>query len=123
MPKPGEVYLLHSQDAGKKKFHLCIHINRGFLYLNSPKVKIHPGDLILPNSEFPFLPPTETGDSIISCNLALKFTPSEFMSWRPKLKGCVSTSVLHQILEFVEATPAMSEEDKEFVLDGLGDWL
>lgn len=32
--KPGEVYQIYSTIAGKQKYHLCVALSGGFLFLN-----------------------------------------------------------------------------------------
>lgn len=37
--------------------------------------------------------------------------------------GSVSVSLLRKVLQFVEDSPVLSDEEKDQILDGLGDWL
>lgn len=122
MPRPGEVYSFVSEDAGYKKYHLCISLEGCFLYLNTPRAKSFPGDFTISNTDVPFLPATESGDSIIACNLVIHKSDAELRKQKVKLLGSVRPDLLRKLLLFIEATPVMSEADREAALDGLGEW-
>lgn len=123
MHKPGDVVLFWSGDAGKEKYHLCISLAGRYLYLNSPKVRIYEGDLTLPCEDFPFLDPTPTGQSIVCCSLVLTPAATELQSRRMELKGTVGSDVLMKIIEFVESSDVLADDERDQILDGLGDWL
>lgn len=123
MFEPGDVVRFTSVEAGKTKYHICVHLDGWFLFLNSPKQRAYRGDLVVPCSEIPFIPPTPSGDSIISCSLVMHKTATELRTAKAVRVGSISVALLRKILIFVENSPALSEEEKEKVLEGLGDWL
>lgn len=123
MFSPGEVVRFRSYVAGKTKYHLCISIRGAFLFVNSPKEKTYAGDFIVSCTEFPFLEPTESGKSVISCSLLVKMTEAELSHTRACCIGKVSPKLLREVIKFVEGSPVLSPEDKDFVLDELGDWV
>lgn len=123
MFEPGDVVKFYSEAAGYKKYHLCLSLDACYFFMNAPRAKTFPGDLIISCDDVPFLPKTESGDSIISCSVLLKFTEGELAAYGAKKVGKVGSDVLMRVLEFVENGTVLSEEDKEIVLSGLGDWL
>lgn len=112
-----------SSEAGKVKYHLCVHLNGRFIFLNSPKSKAFRGDLVVPCSEIPCVPATPSGYSVISCNLVMHKTNAQLKAAKAVCLGSVSVSLLRKVLQFVEDSPVLSDEEKDQILDGLGDWL
>lgn len=123
MFKPGDVIKFYSEAAGYKKYHLCLSLDACCFFMNSPRTKTFPGDMIISCDDVPFLPKTDSGDSIISCSTLLKFTEAELVGYGAKKVGAVSTEILTRVLEFVENSPVLADEDKEVVIAGLGDWV
>jgi hypothetical protein len=120
--RPGEVYRLRSGIANKPKYHLCISVGGGFLFLNSPKDRSWPGDLLVDGGDLPFLPPTPTGKSVVSCSLVVIIGAGE-LARRAELIGEAPRSLLLSIFEFVEEADFLTEEDREIILAGLDGWL
>lgn len=123
MFSPGEVIHFWSDEAGKRKYHLCISLNGHFLFLNSPKQRTYPGDYVVACSEFPFLPVTSTGDSVVCCSIVLRKSDVDLRRLRARSLGTVSVKLLQRLVEFIEHSNVLSEEEKEAVLDGLGGWI
>jgi hypothetical protein len=123
MFKPGDVVKVFSDSADKTKYHLCVSLNGCFLFLNSPKVRTYPGDCVVDCTELPFLPPTASGKSIISLSVVLRITPAQLQRARAQLVGRASLDLLKMIVGEIENSPLLSDEDRDAVLDGLGDWL
>jgi hypothetical protein len=120
---PGDIVLLRSQIAGKPKFHLCVSLNGRYLFLNSPKAKVHPGDVSFPCTDFPCIDPTPSGQSIVSCNMVLLITDEEMKRANARSLGRCAKSVLKALVAEIEASEILTEEEREAALDGLGDWL
>jgi len=120
---PGNVIRFWSQEADKPKHHLCVSQDGHFLFVNSPKKRTYPGDLIVPCSDFPFLDPTPSGNSIISCSLVLRRTMADLERLQARLSGAVSAALLQKVFDFIENNPVLSEEEREPIITGLGDWL
>lgn len=123
MHNPGDVVLFWSADAGKEKFHLCISLDRKYLFLNSPKARRYEGDLALPCADFPFLDPTPDGESIVCCTLIVAPSAAELKGRRMEVKGTVDRSVLMKIVEYVESSDVIADDERDAILDGLGNWL
>jgi hypothetical protein len=87
MFKPADVVRFHSIIAGKEKYHLCIGMRGLFLFINSPKPRMRRGDFVVPRSALPFLEPTETGKSIISCSTIVRMTDGELRHVQAKRLG------------------------------------
>jgi hypothetical protein len=118
----GDVVRCWSDTAGKKKYHLCISLAGHFLFLNSPKKTSYPGDLVVSCAEIPFLPPTHTGASIVSCTLVLRFTDNDLRAMNAVRVGTVSPALLRKIARFVQDSPVLTDEQRDVFLDAIGDW-
>lgn len=123
MFKPGDVVAFYNEVAGKRKYHLCISLNGCFLFLNSPKLKMYPGDVEFDCAEFPFLPATQTGKSIVSCNTVLKFSNADLYAMKAQAVGAVKPALLRLLVAVIEESEILSDEEREAALDGLGDWI
>jgi hypothetical protein len=123
MYSPGDVVWLWSAEANKPKYHLCICSTGKFLFINSPKAKSFPGDFSVPCSDIPCLPPTPEGNSIISCTLVIPLKDAELKKRKAEKKGTVASSVLLRLCTFVDNATFLSQDDKDAILNGLGDWL
>lgn len=123
MFQPGDVIEFHSVIAQKKKYHLCISLNGCFLFINSPKAKAYPGDFDFPCSELPFLTPTASGDSIVSCSQILRYTDGELLALHAKKIGVMKPPLVILLLSFIENSTVLSDAEKKIALDGLGDWV
>ena len=77
MFSPGDVVGFWSDVAGKHKYHLCVHQEGLFLFINWPKRKSYPGDFNVPSDAIICLPATPAGYSIISCTYLVRQTPAE----------------------------------------------
>lgn len=123
MFKPGDVVRFVSSEAGKTKYHLCVHLNGWFLFLNSPKKRAYRGDMVVSCKEIPCITPTNSGDSVISCSLVMHKTNAQLKAAKATHLGSVSVGLLRRIIHFVENCSVLSEEEKEKILEGLGDWV
>lgn len=122
MFSPGDVIGFWSDTAKKHKYHLCIHQDGFFLFVNSPKQKAFPGDFNVPCDEIACLPTTPEGYSIVSCTHVVKQTDAELNRLKAKKYGRVESKVLIRLIAFVEKTPALSDEEKDTIISGLADW-
>jgi hypothetical protein len=122
MYSPGDVIEFWSNEADKRKYHLCVHQDGSFLFLNSPKPKSYPGDFQIPSADISCLAATAEGYSIVSCTHITKRTDTELKRLKAKKLGKVDSKVLLRLIAFVEKTPVLSQEDKDAIVDGLADW-
>lgn len=120
MFKPGNVVSFYSNVAGKRKYHLCLSLHGCFLFINTPKKKVFSGDFVVPCSTMPFLTATETGRSIISCSTLIRMTDAELRHLNAQCLGSISFDILRDLIRFVEESPVLSPEDKDAILDELG---
>lgn len=123
MHNPGDVVHFWSIDANKPKYHLCVSLGGHYLLLNTPNAITYEGNLVLPCTDFPFLNPTATGETVVCCTLVLCPTQQTLAKVKPVVKGTVTRAVLLKIVAFVEDCEALSEDDREAILDGLDGWL
>lgn len=119
----GDIVAFESIEAGKRKYHLCISFDGHYLFLNSPKQQVYPGDLVVDCCEFPFLTPTPNGKSIISCNLVMKKTDAELAAVGARCLGKASSALLSTLIKFVVASPILTQEEKDAILEAAGDWV
>ena len=119
----GDVIRFASIEAGKVKYHLCISLEGHFLFINSPKLITYPGDYLVPCNELPFLAPTPSGQSIISCTLVMKKSDSELRRCGAKKIGSVSLGVIRGLVQFVKLSPVLTEEEKDAFYEAAGDWI
>jgi hypothetical protein len=122
MFSPGDVVQFWSDEAEKLKYHLCVHPDGAFLFLNSPKAKSYPGDFNIDSAEITCLTPTSEGYSVLSCTHLTKRSSSELKRLQAKKLGVIGSKVLIRLIAFVEKTPVLSQEDKDAIVDGLADW-
>lgn len=120
---PGDVVSFRSIEAGKLKHHLCISLNGHYLFINSPKTNNYPGDFVFECAKMPFIPPTASGDSIISCTLIMKKSNADLKRGRAEKKGSIPVDLLRDLMSFIENSPVITDEDREEILEGLGDWI
>lgn len=118
----GDVIGFWSAEAGKTKFHLCISLDGHYLFVNSPKDRTFPGDMVVSCAEFPFLKPTPSGQSIISCTLVMKKTDDELRAVRAKKLGTVRKELLSQLIKFVMSCPVLTQDERDALIEAAGDW-
>lgn len=121
MFKPGDVVHFYSTVAGKRKYHLCLSLRGRFLFVNSPKAKVYKGDFVVPCSSMSFLTATESGKSVISCSTVVKMTDSELRHIKAERLGSIENKYLFDLVKFVEVSPVLTPEEKDAILDELGD--
>jgi hypothetical protein len=118
----GDVIGFYSRAAGKHKFHLCISLNGHYLFVNTQDHRAFHASCVFPCSDFPFLSPTESGLSAVSCSIIMKMTDADLRRCGAVKKGSVSPVVLKKIIEFVRTTDAIPDEDRDEFLETVGDW-
>jgi hypothetical protein len=122
MFSPGDVVEFWNDTAGKNKYHLCVDKDGVFLFLNSPKPKSYPGDFRIPSKDIPCLTAPPEGYSVLSCTNLTKRNTVQLKRVKAKKLGSVDSKVLLRLIPFVEATPVLSQEDKDAIVNGLADW-
>jgi hypothetical protein len=122
MPNPGDVVGFFSDEAEKRKFHLCVCSTGKYLFLNSPKPRSYPGDYHIPSADVP-LDPTPEGYSIVSCTALMTIPDDELKRRQASIKGRISNAILKELVAFVEGLTVLSQDEKDAIIDGLADWL
>ncbi len=127
-PCPSEVWTFKSPTAPKgelkPKHHLCIGSDAVFLFVSTHRLRKqdHRGVMIIPNSEVPFLPPTETKRSEISCTTIIqRMFPDPTVS-RNNLRGVVDRRLMKQLLDYVRKSRQLTEDERDAILDYIYDY-
>ena len=115
----GEVWLWYSHIANKDKLHLCVSAEGLFLLLNTPKQKRYKADLTVPCATFPFLKPTECGESTVSCSTLVRETPAYVASRRGRMLGTASGAFLRQLHAHLKGSDGLIDEEKDLVVEEL----
>jgi len=123
MYNPGDVISFHSNEAGKRKYHLCVSIGGYYLFLNSPKAIQRATDFKLDGGYVPYLPPTAEGYSIVSCSFVMLKSSVELQRSKAIKLGVIPKPVMLKLFEFIEACEAIEGQIKHRILSELGDWL
>jgi hypothetical protein len=122
MFSPGDVVRFFSDTAGKRKFHLCISVIGDYLFINSPKRRTYPSDFVIPCTDIPCIPPTDSGYSIISCSLLISMSDWRLKKLQAQKLGTIDVRILKKLIAFVENSPVLSPGEKNSIIGGLGDW-
>lgn len=127
-PNPSEVWSFKSPTLpdGEIKFkhHLCIGSDAVFLFVSTHRERTedHRGVMIIPNSEVPFLPPTETKRSEISCTTIIqRIFPDPKVS-RKNPKGTVDRRLMKNLLQYVRESRQLTEDEREAILENIYDY-
>lgn len=125
MKTPGDVVKFYSAHAGKPKFHLCVNVGGKYIYLSSVRehTRTYAADYVYSCSNTPFLTATETDTAYASCDTFFTMSDEDLKRRGAEKLGGVGRSFLLEIYEFVDANDAITEDDKEIILGGLGDYL
>jgi len=120
---PGDVVWFMSYEANKPKYHLCVTVSGGFIFLNKKKTRDYPDDLVVPCSDIDCIPPTESGYSTISCGQVFTLSDAELQRRRADCKGRVSGKLLARIVDFCGECDSIEPETVEKICSGLDDWI
>lgn len=117
----GDIVGFKSPNAGKHKFHLCVHPDGRFLFLNTPRAK--PGEFLTPCSNVPGVAPTSSGMSAVSMTLLMTVVAGDLQKWGACKVGKMPVGTLRDLLVAVENSPLLTPEEKDAIIDGLGDYV
>ncbi len=127
-PNPSEVWTFKSPTAPKgelkPKHHLCIGSDAIFLFVSTHHEwrTVRPGVMIIPNSEVPFLPQTESQQSEISCTMVIQREFPDPTVSRKNLRGSVKRRLMKDLLEYVRKSRQIAEDDRDAILDAIYDY-
>ena len=127
-PNPSEVWTFKSPTAPKgvlkTKHHLCIGSEATFLFLSTHHEwkANRPGVMIIPNSEVPFLPPTESERSEISCTTIIEREFPDPTVSRQNPQGTVDRRLMKDLLQYVRKSRQLTADERDAILDNLYDY-
>ncbi|UZK68851.1 hypothetical protein OKW76_12505 [Sphingomonas sp. S1-29] len=121
-PQPSDVWgfrspTLPNQEL-KFKYHLCVSDEGLFLFVSTYKRKYR-GSIAIPNSDFPFLTPTDSGMSQISCTTIIKRQFPDSSIPRKNPRGRVKRDVMKELLRYVKTTNTLTQKQKEIITEEL----
>ena len=126
-PRPSQVWTFLSPTAPrgeiKPKHHLCIGGDGIFLFVSTHKLRRddHRGVMVIPNSEVPFLPPTETSRSEISCTTIIERRFPDPTVPKRNPRGTVERRLMADLLQYVRTSRQLTEDERDAILENLYD--
>ena len=122
----GEIVQIYAPSAGKTKYHLCVCLANAagvtrFLFMNSGSG--YEGDFILKDAEVPCLPPSPTGESVISCSMVVRYSEKQLALYKAQSLGMLDDALLFQLKEFLRASTVLSKEERGPIVASLFDAL
>ncbi len=127
-PNPSEVWSFESPTLpiGEKKFkhHLCIGTDGVFLFVSTHRKRRidHRGVMIIPNSDVPFLKPTPTQRSEISCTNVIQRNFPDPDVPRNNPRGTVLRRLMKDVLHHVRTSRQLTEDERDAILDAIYDY-
>jgi hypothetical protein len=127
-PNPSEVWSFKSPTLpnGDKKFkhHLCIGTDGVFLFVSTHRKRRedHRGVIVIPNSDVPFLPDTETQQSEISCTTIIKRSFPDPRVPRNNPRGTVVRRLMRDVLCYVRKSRQLTADERDAILDCIYDY-
>jgi hypothetical protein len=85
-----------------------------FLFINSQSG--YAGDLVLEDGEISGLPPSPTGETVISCSQLIPASTAKLKLWKAEKVSTLSPAVAKKLQTFVKTTKALNETDRQTVL-------
>lgn len=126
-PCPSEVWTFLSPTAPrgelKHKHHLCIGSDGLFLFVSTHRHRRfdHRGVMVIRNSEVPFLPPTDSGRSEISCTTVIERRLPDPTVPKRNPRGMVERRLMAHLLQYVRASRQLTDDERDAILDHLYD--
>lgn len=122
----GDIAMIYSPLAGKKKYHLCVccaneHGVERFLFINSGAG--YQADFVLNDADIGCLPESPTGKSVISCSMVVRFTQEQLKSYGAKKLGDLDWAILGALAVFLEQSPALSREERQPIVRSIQTFL
>lgn len=92
---------------------------RVFFFLNSKTRTEYKGDLIFDNEDFPCIPFSKTGQSIVSLSAIVRYNAKQLCLFRAKKVGQLSPKIARKIEAFAKTVPTLTNQERKIVLAGL----
>jgi hypothetical protein len=120
----GDIVEIYSPIAGKTKYHLFVVKMSDFgvslfFFFNSKsgydaEISICPDDVS-------GLPPSPTGDSVISFNMFIRYGEEKLTKFRARKIGKLSAAKTKEVIECASLTPALPFKDRKVLKEILVD--
>jgi hypothetical protein len=122
MFEPGDVIEMFAPQVGYKKFWLCVcgvnaHGVLRFFYINSGSG--YEGDLVYNDHEFPYLPKSPTGQSVISLSYLPVYSEKELKLYRARKLGELDKRIIHELISELPRVRKLTRQERNFAIDGL----
>lgn len=102
----------------KPKYHVCICAGAGlYLFINSDPFE---GSFKITQADFAKLPKEE---SFVSCNAPVRYSSSALSGYEVEHRGRLTNDCLKRLMEHVEQSEVMPEEDIETVVNAIFSYL
>jgi len=119
----GDIILCDAPTVDHKKYHICV-LECGedgsaacFLFINSKQG--WPGDCVFSNKDFPCLPPSKTGQSIVSLSYIIRYNKRQLRLFRAQKVGRLEKDIARKLAAFAKNVPTLTEKERRIVLNGL----
>lgn len=120
-PKCGEIVFVLAPSAGYRKYHICLGPNAHgsflFLFLNSDGGYV--GDCTFACAEFPNVPVSKTGLSIVSFSMLPRFTQAQLDLHGAQSFGQISKAVASTLLQHLASVKTLTKSEKALVTAAL----
>ncbi|SMH58203.1 hypothetical protein [Maritimibacter sp. HL-12] len=118
----GDVVRFHSTIAGKEKFHLCLGRTENeaifaFLFLNSGSG--FRGDCVLDDGQFPGLPKSPTGKSVVSFSLLVRVKEEKLPAFGATKVGAIDGHLAGELAAFAKEVRSLTRQQQAFVVSAL----
>lgn len=118
----GNIVEYHNPQAGKKKYHLCVRSclpdeAACFLFINSKSG--YEADCVLPSGSFPCLPPSPTGQSVVSFSLLVRANERQLALFSAVVIGDCPAAVAATLEAFCRDIKSMPRKDHAIVAAAL----
>jgi hypothetical protein len=125
VPACGEIIKVLAPSVGYPKYHICLGPNAQglfhFLFLNSENG--YGGDCIFPCSAFPSIPPSETGESVVSFNMLPRFTAEKLALFGAQPSGKIDHAVAQQLKLHLATVKTLPRPERAMVAAALDSLL
>ena len=122
-PAAGEIIFVLAPNVGYRKYHICLgHNDSGvslFLYLNSDNG--FAGDAVFDCARFPTIPPSQTGESVVSFSMMPRFSSQQLALYGATVHGTVSKDVAAELVEHCRHIKTLTKSEKQFALAALSE--
>jgi hypothetical protein len=120
-PQCGEIVFVLAPSVGYRKYHICLGPNEHgsflFLFLNSDDGFI--GDCTFTCADFPAVPVSTTGLSVVSFSMVPRFTQAQLDLHGAQSFGPISKAVAATLVQHLAPIKTLTKPEKAFVTAAL----